>query len=220
MRTIILKNYKGAYMMNRSILKWTDSFYSKKGMMKDSITTGLLAGLIGTTLMEISNLLIFKAGKTETLYGHIAGGLFFAPYKTKKRKYFVLGELAHFAIGSIWGIPLTYLLKKTGKDHHLVKGILISIFSLGTLVGGQKLGVLKKFGLAKTFYSAIWNHLVYGIVTVQAIIWLSDPIIFKSASDEARLKTSRQTKTNVKHLNFIGSSREVNNNNQNHSILH
>lgn len=169
--------------------KLTDSF-PKTGMMKDSIMVGLLSGFIGTACMEISNLLIFKAGKTETLYGHIAGGLFFAPFRTKQRKNFILGELAHFVIGSIWGIPMTYLLKKTGKDHHLIKGILISTLSLGSLIGGQKLGVLKKFGLTKTFYSALWNHLVYGLVSVQAIIWLSDPIIFAS-SNGTRRETSR-----------------------------
>lgn len=146
--------------------------------MQDTITTGLLGGFIGTLLMDISNLLIFKAGKTETLYGYIAGGLFVAPFRTKQRKNFILGELAHFFIGSIWGIPLTYILKKTGKDHHLVKGALISILSLGSLIWGQKFGVLKKFRLTKTFYSAIWNHIVYGLVSAQAIVSLADPTIF------------------------------------------
>ncbi len=163
--------------------------------IEDSITTGLLGGLIGTFFMDLSNLLIFKAGKTETLYGHIAGGLFVAPYRTKQRKNFILGEIAHFGIGSIWGIPLTYIFKKTGKDHHLLKGTLISMLSLGTLIGGQKLGMLKKFRLTKTFYSALWNHLVYGLVSAQTIVWFSDPIIFASSnSKEISRETSRQVK--------------------------
>lgn len=79
--------------------------------MKDSIVVGLLGGLLGTISMNISNLLIFKAGKTEKLYGHIAGELFVAPFRTNQRKNFILGQIAHIGIGSIWGIPLTYLLK-------------------------------------------------------------------------------------------------------------
>jgi hypothetical protein len=189
----------------------------KNGKMKDSITTGLVGGFIGTVAMHISNYLIFKAGKTETLYGNIAGALFVAPFRTKQRKNFILGELAHFGIGSIWGIPLTYILKKTGKDHHLIKGTLISMLSLGSLIGGQKLGIFKKFGLTKTFYSAIWNHLVHGLASAQAIVWLSDPTIFAS-SDGILQETSSKIETD--YSDFIGSSNEVNNDNPSHIVLH
>lgn len=194
------------------------SLIHKTGTMKDLIATGLLGGLIGTAFMDISNLLIYKAGKTETLYGHIAGGLFVSPFRTKQRKNFILGELAHFGIGSIWGIPLTYILKKTGEDHHLLKGTLISMLSLGSLIGGQKFGILKKFRLTKTFYSALWNHLVYGLVSAQSIVWLSDPIIFAS-SNEIRPETSKQVRKNVSYSNFIGSSNEIDNANDNHSNI-
>ncbi|TGE33705.1 hypothetical protein [Desulfosporosinus sp. Sb-LF] len=179
--------------MLRLFMKLTDSL-QKIGKMKDSITIGLLGGLMGAIFMDISNLLIFKAGKTETLYGHIAGGLFVAPFRTKQRKNFILGEITHLAIGSIWGIPLTYILRKTGKDHHLLKGALISALSLGSLIGGQKFGVLKKFGLTKTFYSAIWNHLVYGLVSAQAITLLADPTIFASPK-ETNNEPYRQVKS-------------------------
>ncbi|KLU64090.1 hypothetical protein DEAC_c39050 [Desulfosporosinus acididurans] len=148
--------------------------------LQDSISIGLLSGLIGTMFMDISNFLIFKAGKSETLYGYIAAALFVPPYRTKQKKNFVLGELAHFGIGSIWGIPLFYILKKTGKDHYLIKGILISMLSLGSLIGGIKSGILKKFRLTKTYYSALWNHLVYGLVSAQAMVWLADPIVFEA----------------------------------------
>ncbi|OLN33126.1 hypothetical protein DSOL_0853 [Desulfosporosinus metallidurans] len=29
-------------------------------------------------------------------------------------------------------------MKKTGKDHYLIKGAFISMLSLGSLIGGQK----------------------------------------------------------------------------------
>ena len=192
--------------MLRSFMKLTDSL-QKIGKMKDSITIGFLGGLIGTIFMDISNLLIFKAGKTETLYGHIAGGLFVAPFRTKKGKNFILGEIAHLGIGSIWGILSTYILKKTGKDHHLIKGTFISILSLGSLIGGQKFGILKKFGLTKTFYSAIWNHLVYGLVSAQAIVLLADLTIFAS-SNEINKETCRQVKPKANYSYSIGSSNE------------
>lgn len=159
------------------------TFVNKIHKIQDSMTIGLLGGVIGTIFMEISNLLIFKSGKSETLYGYIAGSLFVPPYKTKQKKNLILGELAHFMIGSVWGIPLIYILKKTGKDHHLIKGFFISILSLGSLIAGLKFGILKKFRLTKTYYSAFWNHLVYGLVSAQAIVWLADPIIFESSKN-------------------------------------
>lgn len=147
---------------------------------KDSILTGLLGGLAGTLIMEISNLIIFKKNKTEALYGHVAGGLMLPSYRTKQKKNFILGEFAHFAMGMLWGIPLVYLLKKTGKDRYLIKGFLISMLSFGQLIIFQKKGWTKKFRLTKTYYSAIWNHLLYGFVASQTIVSLADLEIFQS----------------------------------------
>lgn len=167
----------------------------KIGKMQDSISTGLLGGLLGTLFMDISNLIIFKAGKTETLYGNIAGGLWVAPFRTKQKKNFVLGQLTHFGIGSIWGVLLVQLLKKTGKDHYLIKGLFVSMLSLGTLIGGQKVGLLKKLRLTKTLYSAVWNHIVYGLTSAQAIVWLADSEIFKS--NKANRETSGRVQTDL-----------------------
>lgn len=147
---------------------------------KDSILTGLLGGLAGTLIMEISNLIIFKKNKSETLYGHIAGGLLVPAYRTKQKKNFILGELAHFTMGMLSGIPLVYLLKKTGKDHHIIKGLLISALSFTELIIFQKMGWTKKFRLTKTYYSAIWNHLLYGLVASQTIIALADSEMFEN----------------------------------------
>ncbi|AFM40356.1 hypothetical protein Desaci_1330 [Desulfosporosinus acidiphilus SJ4] len=171
--------------------------------LQDSISIGLLSGLIGTIFMDSSNLLIFKAGKSETLYGYIAGALFVPPYRTKQKKNFILGELAHFGIGSIWGIPLFYILKKTGKDHHLVKGIFISMLSLGTLIGGIKFGILKKFRFTKTYYSALWNHLVYGLVSSQVMVLLADPLVFNNSN--FKTDHSRQVKDDYNSPSFMES---------------
>lgn len=193
--------------MVKDFMKQINSL-QKMGKMKDSITTGLLGGFLGAIFMDISNLLIFKAGKTETLYGYIAGGLFVAPFRTKRRKNFILGEVAHLAIGSIWGIPLTYILKKTGKDHYLIKGMLVAALSLGTLIAGQKFGWLKKFRLTKTFYSAIWNHIVYGLVSAQSIVLLADPTLF-ALSNEKQKRPNSQIKPEVSYSYSMVSTDEL-----------
>lgn len=159
--------------------------------IQDTITVGLLGGVVGTVLMEISNLIIFKAGKTETLYGHIAGSLLVSPFKTKQKNYFILGEITHFVIGSLWGILLAYILKKSGRDHYLLKGVVVSSLSLGTIIAGQKTGTIKKFGLSKTFYSAAWNHLIYGLASAQTIVSLTKPSILSN-----KTKTSANVEIN------------------------
>lgn len=166
----------------KNILNWNSAkkpLSMLHGKLDDSLVLGLFGGFIGTLLMDLSNLFIYKAGKTETLYGHIAGGLLMAPWRTKQRDNFILGQLTHFVIGSLWGVPLFYLLKKTGKDHPGIKGLVMSAISLGSLIISIKIGLLKKFRRTRTFYSAIWNHLIYGFVATRMILWMAGSHVFQ-----------------------------------------
>lgn len=148
---------------------------------QDTIITGLLGGFIGTLCMDISNTLLFKARKTEKLYGHLAGQFFVAPIRTKQRKNFILGELLHLSAGAIFGLPTIWMLKKTGKDHYLSKGLVTSILTWGILYsGGQKVGLFKKLRLTKTHYSAALNNVIYGLVSAKAMVMMADPNIFPS----------------------------------------
>lgn len=182
------------------------SFLQRIGKLQDSITTGLLGGFIGTLFADLSNLLLFKARKTEALYGHVSAQLFVAPFRTKQRKNFILGELLHLAVGSVFGIPIFYILKKTGKDHYLSKGLVASMFTWGVLyTGGQKVGLFKKLRLTKTHYSAAWNNLVYGLTSAQAIVSLADPTIFASTNKDAQDiydKDIRETPEQGKRANY------------------
>jgi len=150
-----------------------------KTKTKDSIVTGLLGGFVGTLCMDITNALIFKAGKTEKLYGHLAGQFFVSPLRTNQRKNFVLGELLHFSVGAIFGLPTIYMLKKTGKDHYLSKGLVTSMLTWGLLyTGGQKVGLFKKLRFTKSHYSAAFNNVIYGLVSAKTMVSLADPTMF------------------------------------------
>lgn len=194
--------------MLRSFMKLTDSV-QKLGKMKDSITTGLLGGLIGAISMSLSNRLLYKAKKTEVKsFGQIAGQLFVAPWRTKQRKNYILGELTHLAVGSLSGIPLFYVLKRTGKDHYLSKGLAASIFTWSVLFnGGQKIGIFKKLRFTKTHYSSAWSHIIYGLVASQAIVSLADPAVFASANETIK-ETSREAKTDTTDSNIVDSRNE------------
>ncbi|WP_088225892.1 hypothetical protein [Desulfosporosinus sp. FKB] len=176
--------------MIKSLLKAT-SLINKIGKIQDSITIGLLGGFIGTLAIDISNALLYKTKKTEATFGHLAASFFRTPTTTSKYKPTVfLGELLHHSVGTVIGIPLFYILKKTGKDHYLAKGLVASLLTwIFLYTGGQEIGLLKKPSKVKTHYAAVWNHILYGLATVKAMVWLADPEIFSSQPFQSDQKT-------------------------------
>ncbi len=156
------------------------SLFNRLGKTQDSILTGLLGGLVGTIFMDISNEVIYRAGKTEGRYATMAGQMFVSPTRTKQKKNFILGQILHLATGSIFGLPLMYILKKTGKDHYVAKGLVSSIITWGVLyTGGQKVGLYKKTHLTKSQYSAMFNNLIYGITSAKAMLMMADSSVFE-----------------------------------------
>lgn len=140
--------------------------------MCDTIALGVASGLVGNIAKDISNFLIYRAGGTEMLYGHFASSMFSPPQKVQEPGHFALGQILDFAIGATLGVPLVYLLKKTGKDHHLIKGAGMGLLLWGVLYGvGPNLKLLSiKPTLPRTHFSALWNNFVYGITTAQAAV--------------------------------------------------
>lgn len=148
--------------------------------LKDSIIISLLGGLIGTILMDISNVLLWKTKKTEMLYGHLSGSMFMRAFRTNQTKNFLLGQILHMGAGSALGIPIFQLLKRTGKDYYLIKGAFAGMASWGVLYDfGIRFGLFTaKPHLTKSHYSALWHNLLFGLTTAQAIVSLSDPSLF------------------------------------------
>lgn len=148
--------------------------------MRDTITLGLLSGLIGNLAKDISNYLIWRAGGTELTYGHLAASAVTAPEKTQEAGNFFVGQIADFTVGASMGIPIVYLLKKTGKDYHLVKGAGMGLLLWGILYStGPNLRILSiKPKMTRTHLSGLWNHLLYGVTTAQAAVALAGPGMF------------------------------------------
>lgn len=146
------------------------------GKIKDSIGLGLLSGLLGTLAMDLSNLILWKKGKTETLLGHLAGSMLFRSWRTNRRKDFLLGQIAHMITGSALGIPLLYVLKKTGRDLAYLKGAFYASLTWSVLVdGATRLGLYRaRPKLTKTFYAALFDNLIYGLSTTYAVLHFGD----------------------------------------------
>jgi len=148
--------------------------------MKDSIAVSIISGFIGTLAMDASNLLFWKKGKTEALYGHIAGSVYVAPFRTNQRKNFLLGQITHLITGSILAYPMTLILKKTRKDNLLLKGAFFGAITWEFIYGmGQRFKVFStKSYFTKTHYAELLNNIIYGVITAQALVTFSDPSMF------------------------------------------
>lgn len=171
--------------MGNNTLKKIDRlwrFLVKGKTIKDSVALGTIGGLLGTISMVISNLIIYKSGKTEILYGHIAGSIFMRPFRTNSRNNFILGQIFHLANGSGAGIMMVQFFKKFGKDLPLLKGTALGMFTWEVLYTvGQRVGIYTaKPHLTKTGYSSLFNNFVYGAVTAYSIRWLAHPSVFSS----------------------------------------
>lgn len=169
--------------------------------IKDSIVLGSLAGLIGTIVMDVSNFLLWRSNKTEGLYGHLSGSMIMRSFRTHRRENFFIGQILHMATGMAFGIPIVYLFKKTGKDHHIYKGGLFggllweTIFDFGKRM---KLFSLRP-RLTKSFYAGLLNNILYGITTAQVIVSFADSSVFPKNKSRTVVRTGIQ-KENALHL--------------------
>jgi hypothetical protein len=156
--------------------------------MRDTVTLGVVSGLIGNFVKDLSSYLIWRARKTELLYAHLAGSIFSPPESAHDTGYLVVGQLVDMAVGASIGIPLVYLLKKTGKDNYLLKGAAVGMGAWGLLYGaGPRLGLTSiRPKLYKTHLSALWNNLLYGLVTAHAAVSLADPGMFPESPARER----------------------------------
>lgn len=179
----------------QNISKWIGS--QKK--MKDSVIVALLGGVAGTIAMDISNFLLWRKGKTEHLFGHLAGSMMMQAIRTNQRKNYILGEIFHLITGSALGLVQLEFLKKYGKDHHLIKGAGVGLVTWGLLYNfGQRMNFFSRRGhLTKTKYASIWHHLLYGLVSSQTIVILADSSLFIKNRKSVHVPVSSAQSDNI-----------------------
>lgn len=180
--------------------------------IKDSMVVGILSGLIGVICMDISNLILWRTKKTEGLYGHLAGSMIMNPFRLNKGSNFLIGQIFHMSVASGIGVGMVEILKRYGKDHHYVKGGFMSVAIWSVLYNfGQRMGFYRTNPrLIKSSYSAILHHLIYGLVTSNAIVALADPAIFSRKESILNPVVTTQGKNPVHYVQPIYSDVNVN----------
>lgn len=133
--------------------------------LKDPILLGIMAGLAGNLLKDLGNLFTTKKGMNDLTYSSMAGSLYMKKKDTKSNLGKKVGFLADMAVGAGLGVGYIYVLKFTGKDHALMKGVGYGHGAWTLLLGGtNKLGASKIFPLKpKTVLSNYLEHTLYGL---------------------------------------------------------
>ncbi|SDH89915.1 DUF6789 family protein [Desulfosporosinus hippei] len=162
--------------------------------MKDSIPIGFLSGLVGTIAMDLSNIIFKKSGVSEKTYAQYAGSVLMRPFRLIFKENLIFGEILHLITGSIMGIPLFAVLKKTGKDNYLFKGAVYGTFTWELLYSfGLRYGVFRtKAYSARTHMTTLIDNLVYGVSSAATMVFLTDKAVFPNASKK-QIRAKQET---------------------------
>ncbi|MDA8221962.1 DUF6789 family protein [Desulfosporosinus sp.] len=167
-------------------LDQVSKFISSGKKMRDSIPIGFISGLMGTIAMDLSNLMFKKTGLSEKTYAQYAGSILMRPFRLIFMENRILGQILHIITGSVVGIPLFAVLKKTGKDNYLFKGVIYGTFTWELLYSfGLRFGVFRtKSYSTRTHMTTLIDNLVYGFVSSATMIFLTDSAVFSKGSDK------------------------------------
>lgn len=161
-------------------------FLSVGKNMKDSIPIGFLGGLMGTIAMDLSNILFKKTGLSEKTYAQYAGSVLLSPIRLVFKQNILLGQILHLMTGSILGIPMFNILRKTGKDNHGFKGAVYGIFTWEILYSfGQRLGLIRaKTYTTRTHITSLIDNIVYGLTSTSTMVFLANHSVFPKTSNQ------------------------------------
>ena len=158
----------------------------RKGSVQDPFIISILGGLTGTLVMDVSNMLLWLFRGTDATYGHIAATMTMAPFKTRKPKNWLIGQILHMTAGAWLGLPIFYLFKKTGTKHYVIKGILTGSLIMELVYDlSRKLNIVSfNPGLPRTHYAKLWHNLLFGMTAAQTMVTLADPNVFQTNTED------------------------------------
>jgi hypothetical protein len=102
--------------------------------MRDTITIGTIAGSISTITITLFTWILRLLGFNFISIWETAANIILNKGLIHEPVGYFIGMVAHFTLGAIFGIMLAYMLRLTGKDFYILKGIgLGALFWLGSI---------------------------------------------------------------------------------------
>jgi len=108
--------------------------------MRDTITIGSIAGFISTTILTLFAWTVQLFGFKFITTWETAASIFLNSNLIHAPIGYLVGFIAQFALGAVFGIIVAYTLRLTGKDFYLLKGI-----GVGALIWLASIGLFMRF---------------------------------------------------------------------------
>ncbi len=155
--------------------------------IKDPILLGIIAGLTGNVFKNAGDILSVKLGTSHTSYPRMAGSLFMNKRKTKTPIGKTVGWLTDAAMAAGLGVGYVYVLKFTGKDHALMKGVGYAHGTWTLILGGSNKIMASSIYPQdpKTLLSQYATHTLYGVGACLAATVFGDEDLFRKEDIES-----------------------------------
>ncbi len=135
----------------------------------DTIVRGSIAGFIATIVYGVITWILFMLGVLPSTFTHYAAVFLTPPGTVISSLTLFLGAVGNLMAGSLAGVLLAFILKWTGYDYSLFKGIGLGFVLwpvhtsfFPTLIGPRLYETLSPIMVLFTLFSSI----LWGIVTV------------------------------------------------------
>ncbi len=141
--------------------------------IKDTITLGAIAGLIGTIPQLLFHFIFWQIGYVKYFSFQLTGSVFLTRELTKTPLGQFIGGFVWLSLASFMGVIIAYLFVFTGKDNWWLKGLManviimfISTYGFIYNLGGAKIVPYD----IKTNLIVLLSSLIYGVVTPYIIV--------------------------------------------------
>lgn len=115
--------------------------------IRDTITIGSIAGIISTLIFVSVNYIFKLLGYQFTSTWEATAGIFLSNNLVHTPSGYIIGILGQYVIGASGGIFMAYVLKFTGNDHYILKGLGVGgfywILSVGII--GKIINITQQF---------------------------------------------------------------------------
>jgi hypothetical protein len=145
---------------------------TSEAKMRDTITIGSIAGCCGTIVMTLYKWILLLFGLKFISTWETAAHIILNHNLIHTPIGYLTGYTMQFILGSIFGIVVAYMLRATGKDFYLIKGI-----GVGAIVWLSSVGFFMRLlhielqgrGDSLTNFLTIFDWIILGVISSSVV---------------------------------------------------
>lgn len=136
--------------------------------LRDTLTIGTIAGVLGTLVMHLLSMLWKSLGLIKITTLQVSATIFLSWDQVNTPIGYIVGAVSHLMIGAAGGVILAYFIRFSGKDYYWLKGLALAGFmalaGMGFIV--RILKIAPQMGNdALTNLLHIISYMIYGLVS-------------------------------------------------------